>query len=214
MTEDTRVKKVSKADARARLCLQLDRLKIADPGKSVINAAERLIYKLPEMLDVETENGWPLLLVVPFEAWPFREQLGAVRYKDRGSSSQEPAYSFLKIESVVSELATLTKNPYILVDVENGVATQGMSPMRARASIGMEGGTSFAVEHCLAVALQFPGTFHHRNLYAAASQMSVKGEMFTLDFWVYAQKIKMKRDSDVDGDPRWGTPSYKDVITL
>ncbi len=204
----------SNENLRKCLSLQIERLKIADPGKSVINAAERLMYKLPETLDVETENGWPLLLVVPFEAWPFREQLGKVRYRDRGSLSQEPVYSFLKIESVVSELPTFTKNPYILVDVESGVATQGLSPMRASAKITLEGGAPFAIEHCLAVALQFPGTFHHRNLYAAASQMSVGGEMFTLDFWVYAQKIKMKRDSDRDGDPRWGTPSYKDVITL
>ncbi len=208
------MKSESNGNLRRYLSLQIDRLKIASPGKSVIRAAEQLMFKLPETLEVGTENGWPLLLVVPFEAWPFRQQMETVRFRERGSHSQEPVYSFLKIESVVSELVTFTHEPYILVDVENGVATQGLSPMRASEYIKSEGGTPFAIEHCIAVAFQFPDVFHHRNLYAAASQINVGGEMFTLDFWVYAQKIKMKRDRDTDGDPRWGTPSYKSVITL
>jgi hypothetical protein len=192
---------------------QIDRLKRTPVPLQVIEDTEKLLDLLPEDLSVTTgKNSHPVLLVIPTTLISFEEQLSVVEYRHPGSMITRSAYSYLKLDP--DGVRSISDRPHVLLDVENGAATKDLSPIRARVRLTRESRYAFGVEACLALAFHFPETFFQHNIHASDSYLRVGHEKFTPNFFVYAKKIKMKRDGQNDEDANYGTPSYRDVVKL
>jgi hypothetical protein len=181
------------------------------------NVFEQLRGRLPRVLEIEQRvNGTiPLLLVLPLAFMPFDEQLKLVQYYPRGDilSTRQGAYSYLNPLSFRGP--TFSGQPYLLLDVEDGTERVGYSAVECEVAFKNEDRLGFTVEQGLALAVLYPETFHHHNILLSAARMTdTNNDEFVPDFWVYAGKVKMKRDSPQDQDSRWGAPSYNSIITL
>lgn len=188
---------------------------------AVIKMARLLLAKLPDRVLYHSGCEIALLLVMPFKLIPLQRQLEMVQYRpkgvDRGPS--QPAFSFLEEKNLrdVQGFEKVPRNaPYIVTDVDSGAVSRYMSPNWARQRLKEMRRNPVTVAQGLALAIHTPGIFHETNIYLAGSEIKdpKTGKFFTPDLWVYADKIKMKRDSGDDVDSRWCTPSYESLITI
>lgn len=153
------------------------------------------------------------LLVIPFNIIPFEKQLEAV---DLGSSKK--AYTFLdpKLLIDLQQKMKLPQVPYLLMGIEDGTAMLGKSPEEASKLLFEQRRRPMTVNQGLSLVLHRPEILSHHNIHLSGSGIrdAETREVFAPDFYVYAGRLKMKRDAADDADPRWGTPSYRDIIPL
>lgn len=168
--------------------------------------------KVPDSISVPSgeSRNLPLVLVFPFGLMPFEDQLQTVRYKGKSS------HSFLNPEDIVNVVDAPdrpTAAPYLLVNVECGYKSLGLSPYKA--GVELTPRHAMNVEEVLALTIINPEIFSDHNLHASGSRiLDTNHKLFVPDFYVYGGKIKMKRDSELDADPGWATPSWESIITL
>ncbi len=186
-----------------------------------IGMATNLIGKLPDQIFFHAGCEISMLLVVPFKLLSFQDQLRLVTYRPKGvhGGPSKPAFSYLEeknLRDVEGFAKTPTDAPYIIVDVDSGDLTLNLSPNNARQKLREINRSPVTVSQGVALAIHTPSLFHETNIYLAGSEIKdpKTGEYFTPDLWIYADQIKMKRDSSDDADPRWRTPSYGSIITL
>jgi hypothetical protein len=190
----------------------------------IFKLAEQLLDKFLDFEEFDEHPVYlPALLVLPFGAVPFKRQLEAIRYKPlRSDLEPQPAYSFLNPDNIVdlgeAGVVCPYDEPYIILHVDDGLATKGDSPEAAAEILsGYDLPRSpITVSQGIALPSRRSWLLDSHNIHLAGSRIKDEktGELYALDFWVYAGQIKMKRDSAKASDPRWATPSYCGVITL
>lgn len=170
-----------------------------------------IIRKLREASAAYNERP-DVLIVLPFNILSFEKQLARV---DLGHKKR--AYTFLD-PSHLSDVGRikLPEEPYLLLDVEDGTKMLGKSPREATKLLKQERRYPFTVNHGLSLVIHSPEVIFHHNLHLSGSRIkdAQSGKLYVPDFYVYANRLKMKRDEAGDADARWGTPSYRDLVIL
>jgi hypothetical protein len=160
--------------------------------------------KIPESIKLSRPSNIPLVLVLPFPRQSFKEQLSLI---DLGNG---PAYTYLNPRDLVDIPKRRSTKPYLIFDVEPGKDTLGISPNDCPDILKRRGRFPTNMSQTLALIFHHPEIFKNHNVMVSGSR--IKGEdkskMFAVDLYIFARKVKMKRENPEDADPRWGSPSY------
>lgn len=169
---------------------------------------EEIGEKIPENVDASSHRHIPILIVLPLDYLPFDTQIRRVWFY-KGVTG----YSFLDPKEIrnVSGVS-LPSKPYIITDVEDGTETLGVSAGQCfQKPLFQKDRHLFVPEHGLALLRHYPETLERHGIVMSGS--ALEGG-YVPDFYMYSGRVKMKRERPDDGDPRWGSPSYSEIITV
>ncbi|MEA2715369.1 MAG: hypothetical protein QOG91_397 [Candidatus Parcubacteria bacterium] len=165
--------------------------------------------KIPEVIALSSKGNISLLIVIPFAIAPFADQFPKIRL-----GSKKESYTFLDPALIYDQNPNLPDQPYLITDVDDGRAALNRSPDRCVQMFKLKGRSAGTVNQSLALIIKRPGTLGHHYLQCSGSRIKDvnSGRLYVPDFYVFAGRLKMKREEPDDEDPRWGTLSYRDVI--
>jgi hypothetical protein len=144
----------------------------------------------------------PFIVVIPDAIVPLRWQLQQIEY---GEYAPEMYINPNDYEHP----ASYQKQPYLAVDVEYGQRMCNVSPSDAYILAEHHGRSLLGFGEVVALLTHFPETLNSHNVHAAGSVLREGDREFTLDIYLYACSIKVKRDPRYKADPRWGAPTCK-----
>ncbi len=191
---------------------QIGNLRSEGVDGNILKKAEELYDRLPASITKSKHANMSLLVVIPFNVIPFREQL---KLMDIGKG---PAYTYLNEHDMIDVHGMNCDVPYLVCDVEPGMETLNISPNDVVEHLSRKGRQPFIMSQAMALVVQQTTVFESHNLLVSGSRIrSDSGEkpgLYGLNLDTYAGKVKIKREDPADADPKWGTPSYSSTIFL
>lgn len=165
--------------------------------------------RIPDVISLSSGAHQPLLIVIPFAVAPFADQYSKVNL-----GSKKGSYTFLDARLISDCNPQLPDRPYLITDVDDGREALNVSPNDCETRFASQRRGIGTVNQCLAAIIQHPEVLNHHYIQCSGSRIRDErsAALYVPDFYVFARRLKMKREEPDDADPRWGTLSYRDVI--